>query len=330
MKDQCSAVARRNVLLGAAALAGLSRPALAQQATAWPVRQTRLVVPFAAGSVLDIPARIMADRLSRRLGATFIVESRPGAGGGIGSMEVVRSAPDGSTLLVGSSSITILPFLQPRLGLDPVRDLSPVSLLMDLPVAASVRPASPIRDIADLVARAKAEPGRLTYGSGGVGSSVHLTTALFASMAGIDLLHVPYTGGARAMTALYAGEIDVFFTSTVDQLPAARQGLVRLIGVATERRMPEVPDVPAINEVVPGYTMLQWVALFAPRGLPAPLMELLVAELALMRDDEELKARLAVGAAPVRFDGPAPLAERIAQELVTWRTVIARENIRPE
>jgi len=330
MKDHRSAFARRNVLLGAAALAGLSRPALAQQATAWPVRQTRLVVPFAAGSVLDIPARIMADRLSRRLGATFIVESRPGAGGGIGSMDVVRSAPDGSSLLVGSSSITILPFLQPRLGLDPVRDLSPVSLLIDLPVAASVRPASPIKDLADLVARAKAAPGRPTHGSGGVGSSVHLTTALFASMAGIELLHVPYSGGARARTALYAGEIDVFFTSTVDQLPAARQGLVRLIGVATERRMPEVPDVPAINEVVPAYTMLQWVALFAPRGLPAPIADLLVAELALMRDDEELKARLAVGAAPVRFDGPAPLAERIAQELVTWRTVIARANIRPE
>jgi tripartite-type tricarboxylate transporter receptor subunit TctC len=243
---------------------------------------------------------------------------------------VVRSAPDGSSLLVGSSSITILPFLQPRLGLDPMRDLVPVSLLMDLPVAASVRPNSSIRDIADLVAKARAAPGRITYGSGGVGSSVHLTTALFASMAGIELLHVPYGGGARAMTALYAGEIDVFFTSTVDQLPAARQGLVRLIGVATERRMPEVPDVPAINEVVPGYTMLQWVAMFAPRGLPAPLMEALVAELALLRDDAELKSRLAVGAAPIRFDGPAPLAERITQELATWRTVIARENIRPE
>jgi tripartite-type tricarboxylate transporter receptor subunit TctC len=321
---------RRRALLGAAALAGQSRPSLAQQAAAWPIRQTRLVVPFAAGSVLDIPARILADRLSRRLGATFIVENKPGAGGGIGTMEVVRAAPDGGTLLVGSSSITILPFLQPRLGLDPVRDLVPVSILMDLPVAASVRPSSPIKDTADLIARARAEPGRITYGSGGVGSSVHLTTALFASMAGIELLHVPYGGGARAMTALYAGEIDVFFTSTVDQLPAARQGLMRLIGVATERRMPEVPDVPAINEVVPGYTMLQWVAMWAPRGLPAPLVERLVAELALLQEDAELKSRLAVGAAPVRFDGPAPLAERITQELATWRTVIARENIRPE
>jgi tripartite-type tricarboxylate transporter receptor subunit TctC len=330
MKNTEAMTTRRGALLGAAALAGLTHPARAQSAATWPMRQTRLVVPFAAGSVLDIPARIIADRLSRRLGATFIVESKPGAGGGIGTMEVARAAPDGSSLLVGSSSITILPFLQPRLGLDPMRDLVPVSLLMDLPVAASVRPNSPIRDLADLVAKARAAPGRITYGSGGVGSSVHLTTALFASMAGIEMLHVPYSGGARAMTALLAGDIDVFFTSTVDQLPAARQGLVRLIGVATEQRMAEVPDVPAINEVVPGYTMLQWVALFAPRATPAPLVEQLVGELALLRDDAELKSRLAVGAAPVRFDGPAPLAARIAQELGTWRMVIARENIRPE
>jgi tripartite-type tricarboxylate transporter receptor subunit TctC len=318
-------------MLGAASLIGLNgRRAIAQPAAAWPVRQTRLVVPFAAGSVLDIPARIMADRLSRRLGATFIVETKPGAGGGIGTMDVVRAPPDGSSLLVGSSSITILPYLQTRLGLDPVRDLVPVSLLMDMPVALAVKPDSPIRDLADFVARARAAPGRITYGSGGVGSSVHLTSALLASMAGIEMLHVPYSGGARAMTALLAGEIDVFTTSTIDLLPAARQGSVRLLGVATARRMPEVPDVPAINEVVPGYTMLQWVALFAPRGTPAPLVEKLVAELALIQDDPDLKARLAVGAATVRFDGPAPLVERMAHELETWRAVIARENIRPE
>lgn len=327
-----AAPTRRGLLLCTAAAAGLlPRPALAQPGPpAWPVRQTRLVVPFAAGGVADIPARIMADRLSRRLGATFIVENRPGAGGGIGTMEVVRATPDGGSLLVGTSSITILPFLQPRLGLDPVRDLVPVSLLMDLPGAASVRPNSPIRDIADLVARARAAPGRITYGSGGVGSSSHLATALFAAMAGIEMLHVPYGGTARAMTALLAGDVDVLFTTTVDLLPAARQGLVRLIGVATERRMPEVPDVPAIIEVVPSYMVLFWVALFAPRGMPAPLVEQLVAELAPLRDDAELKSRLAVGGAPVRFDGPAPLAERITQELETWRTVIARENIRPE
>jgi tripartite-type tricarboxylate transporter receptor subunit TctC len=325
-------LSRRATLLGAAGIIGLGgREAAAQpEPPAWPVRQTRLVVPFAAGSVLDIPARIAADRLSRRLRATFIVESRPGAGGGLGSMEVVRSAPDGASLLVASNSVTILPFLQPRLGLDPIRDLVPISLLMDLPVAVAVRPDSPVRDLADLVAKARAAPGRFTYGSGGVGSAVHLATALFASMAGIELLHVPYSGGARAQTALYAGEIDVFFTSTVDLLPASRQGAVRLLGVATAARMPAVPEVPTIAEVVPGYTMLQWVALFAPRGTAPELVERLAAELLLLRDDPELNTRLAVGAAPVRFDGPAPLITRVAEDVARWREVIARENIRPE
>jgi tripartite-type tricarboxylate transporter receptor subunit TctC len=319
---------RRAMLLGAAA-AGLASPALAQEA-AWPVRQTRLIVPFAAGSVLDIPARIMADRLSRRLRATFIVESKPGAGGGLGSMEVVRAPADGSTLLVGSNSITILPFLQPRLGLDPIRDLVPISLLMDLPVGAAVKPDSQFRDLQDFVTKARAAPGRFTYGSGGVGSAVHLATAVFAAMAGIELLHVPYSGGARAMTALLSGEIDIFFTSTVDLLPAARQGSVKLVGVATERRMAAAPEVPTISEVVPGYTMLQWVGFFGPRGTPPAIVERLAAELALMRDDPELLARLAAGAAPVRFDGPAPLAERIAKDVEMWRQVIARERIQPE
>ena len=285
---------------------------------------------FTAGSVLDIPARISADRLSRRLRSTFIVDNKPGAGGGLGTMEVVRAAPDGATLLVASNSVSILPFLQPRLGLDPVRDLVPVSLLVDLPVAVAVKPDSPIRDLADFVTKARAAPGKFTYGSGGVGSAVHLATALFASMAGIEMLHVPYGGGARALTALYGGEVDVFFTSTVDLLPAARQGSVRLLGVATAERMREMPEVPAIAEVVPRYTMLQWVALFAPRGTPPALVHRLADELVLLRDDQELHARLAVGAAPVRFDGPAPLVERLARDLETWREVIARENIRPE
>jgi tripartite-type tricarboxylate transporter receptor subunit TctC len=279
---------------------------------------------------LDIPARLIADRLSRRLHATFIVENRPGAGSGIGTMEAVRSAPNGGTLLVTSSALAIVSIMQPKLGLEPLRDLVPISLLMDMPVALAVRPNSPIRDLPDLISRARGAPGRVAYGSAGVGSAVHLATSLFASRAGIELLHVPYGGGARVLTALYAGEVDIFLMSTVDLFPVARQGLVRLLGVATERRMPEVPDIPAINEVVPGFTTMQWVGLYAPRGTAAPLVQRLAEELALLRDDPELNARIAVGSAAVRFDGPAPLAERLARELDTWRTVIARENIPTE
>lgn len=325
------AVPRRGMLLGAAALAGLagSSAQAQQEPRPWPVRQTRIVVPSAAGGSLDIPARIIAERLTRRLRATFIVDNKPGAGSAIGTMEVARATPDGSALLTTSSAITILPILQPRLGLDPVRDFAPVSLLMDMPVGVLVGPNAQFRDLGDLIAKAKAAPGRYTYGSGGVGTSVHLGAALFASMAGIQLLHVPYAGGARVMTAVYAGEVDMYIGNTIELLPAARQGGARLLGVATPQRMAQVPDVPTIAEFVPGYNMVQWAGLFAPKATPPAVIERLVAEILPLAEDPDLKARLADGGI-IRFDGPAPLAERMATEPDLWRTVVARENIRAD
>lgn len=326
-----SPLPRRCFLLGATAL-GAMAPTTSraqQEPRPWPARQTRIIVPSAAGGSLDIPSRLIADRLSRRLRATFIVENKPGAGSALGTMEVVRAAPDGGALLTTSGAVTILPILQPRLGLDPVRDLAPISLLMDMPVAILVGPNSQFRDLADLLAKARAAPGRFTYGSGGVGTSVHLGAALFASMAGIELLHVPYAGGARVMTATLAGEVDMYIGNTIELLPAARQGGARLLAVATPQRMAQIPDVPAIAEFVPGYTMVQWAGLFAPKATPPALIERLVAELLPLADDVELRSRLTDGAV-IRFDGPGPLAARIATETELWRTVIARENIRAD
>lgn len=325
-------VSRRGALCGAACVLGLTRrTAHSQQLPpVWPVRQTRLVVPFTAGGSLDIPARIMADRLSRRLGSTFVVDNKPGAGGGIGTIDVVRAPPDGGTLLVAASSIAFQPLMQPRLGLDPVRDLVPISLLVDMPAALVVRADSQIRDLGDLIAKAKAAPGRFTYGSGGVGSAIHFTAALFNARAGIDLLHVPYGGFARVMTALLAGEVDVGFSATVDLIPAARQGTLRILAVCTPERLSAMPDVPAVAERIPGLSMLFRSALFAPRGLPPVLVRLLTAELAPLRGDPELNARLAEGASIVRLDGPAPLADRLTEDMARWQEVIVRENIRPD
>lgn len=325
-------IRRRGMLVGAAALAGLpdSRAEAQPDAAAWPVRQTRIVIPFAAGGVSDVAVRIITERLSRRLRATFFSDNKPGAGGGLGALEVVRAAPDGATLLATSNSISILPILQPRLGLDPVRDFAPLSLICDLPAGVAVRTDSPIRDLADLIARAKAAPGRTTYGSGGVGSANHLATSLFGAMAGIEFTHVPYSGFARVLTAVYAGEVEFTFGSLVEILPVMRQGAVRLLGVTMPGRLPEIAEVPAIAERVPGYAVLYWLAFFAPKGTAPPLMERLASELALIRDDPELKARLAEGLSPVRLDGPAPLVARLSEDMARWRTVIARENIRPE
>jgi tripartite-type tricarboxylate transporter receptor subunit TctC len=319
---------RREVLLGAAGLAALGPGAGAQEA--WPVRQVRIIIPFAAGGPQDVPARIIADRLSQRLGATFLVENRAGAGGGLGAQGVARSAPDGATLLFISASISILPTLQPGLNFDPVRDLDPISIVVDLPAGLLVRNDSRFASLADLLAQARANPGRFTYGTGGVGSANHLTTALFAAMAGIELMHVPYRGIAPAVNALFAGEIDLIFGSSIEVLPHAQGGRARLLGVTTAERVPVVPDVPAIGEQVPGYAAPNFFSMWAPKGFPPALRDRLVAELALMRDDAQLKERMASAAGIIRLDGPEPLAARIVEEMAKWRGLIQTAGIRAE
>jgi tripartite-type tricarboxylate transporter receptor subunit TctC len=318
---------RREVL--AAGLAGLAAPALAQEGP-WPVRQARIIIPFAAGGPQDIPARIIADRLSQRLGATFVVENRAGAGGGIGAQAVARSAPDGATLLFISASISILPTLQPNLNFDPVRDLDPLSIIVDLPAGLLVRTESPFRGLDDVLAHARASPGRLTYGSGGVGSANHLTTALFAAMANIELTHVPYRGVSQAVNAVFSGDIDLVFGSSIEVLPHAQQGRGRLLGVTTTERLSVLPDVPAIGEKVPGYAAPNFFSMFAPKGFPPPLRDRIVAELAAMRDDPQLKERMAAAAGIIRLDGPEVLAARLNEEIAKWRGLIERTNIKPD
>jgi tripartite-type tricarboxylate transporter receptor subunit TctC len=290
----------------------------------------RIIIPFAAGGPQDIPARIIADRLSQRLGAAFVVENRPGAGGGLGAQQVARSAPDGATLLFISASISILPTLQPNLNFDPVRDLEPLTTVVDLPAGLMVRADSRFRTLQDLIAAARAEPGKLTYGSGGVGSANHLTTALFASMAGIELTHVPYRGVSQAVNAIYSGEIDLVFGSSIEVLQHVSQGRARLLGVTTTERIAPLPDVPAIGEMVPGYAAPNFFSMYAPKGFPPPLRDRLVAELALLRDDPQLKERMAQAAGIIRLDGPGPLAARLPEEMAKWRGLIERANIRPD
>ena len=311
-------------------IAALAAPAALQAQEAWPVRQPRMIIPFAAGGPQDPPARIIAEKLSQRLGATFIVENRPGAGGGLGAQQVANAAPDGATLLFISSSIAIIPTLQAALRFDPVRDLAPLSLVCDVPAALVVRTESPFRSLAELLAAARAAPERYTYASGGVGSANHLAGALFAALAGISLTHVPYRGIAPAMTAVYSGEIDLAFGSTLEVLAHAQQGRVRMLGTTLTARLPETPEIPAIAEQVPGYAAPNWFSMFAPKGLPPRLTARLVTELGALREDADLKARLAMGAAQMRLDGPDALAVRLADDIAKWRGLIERVGIRAE
>jgi len=320
---------RRTLLLGAVAGGVLGRPAWAQ-AEAWPVRQGRFVIPFAPGGGQDVFWRLLAERLGRHLRTTFIVENRGGAGGSLGAQEVVRAAPDGGTFLTTTSSIAILPALYPNLGFDPERDLTPVTTLCEVGSAILVRMDSPIRSLADLVERAKAQPGRITFGSGGVGSSNHLVGALFASTVGIEVTHVPYRGVAQAMTAVYAGEIDFGVSSMLELLGHVRQGRVRLLGITNTQRLPQIPDVPTIAETLPGFSASSWFGMFGPRGLSPTLIARMTPELDALREDEELKARLAQSAAVMLLDGPARLAARMSEDVAKWKSVVARAGIRAD
>jgi tripartite-type tricarboxylate transporter receptor subunit TctC len=323
------AFGRRALILTSAA--GLSAPALAQtEAPAWPVRQVRFLIPFAAGGGQDIFWRIIAERLSRRLRATFVVENKPGVGGALGAQEVARAAPDGATFLCTSNGISVIPSLYRNSGFDPQRDLTPVSLLCDLPGGCMVRADSPIRSLDDLIARAKAQPGRITYGSGGVGTASQLAVALFASMAAINLLHVPYRGVSVAINALYAGDVDFIFGSTTELIPNTQQGRARTLGVTSTERIPSLPDVPPISDAVPGFSAINWFAMFAPKNLPAPLLQRLVGELAPLAQDQELLARLGEAGALMRLNGPEALATRMSEDVTKWAELIVRENIRSE
>lgn len=322
-------VMKRRDFLAAALLSSLL-PSAGRAQNGWPARVTRFVVPFATGSALDVPARMMAQRFSSDLGATFIVENRTGAGGAVGAQAVVQSPPDGSALLFTSSSVAILPALQANLGFDPQQDLSPVSLVCDVPAALLVSAKSRLQSIPQLIAEARAAPGKLTYGSGGVGSSNHLAGASFASMAGVELLHVPYRGSAQTLNAIYAGEVDLMFAPTLDVLGLVQQGALRALGIASPERVASVADVPAVAEFVPGYAVSNWFAIFAPARLPEDVRSRLVQALSALRDWPELQARFAAGAAQARLDGPEPLANRMAEDTVRWAELIKKLGIKPE
>ena len=250
-----------------------------------------MIVPYAAGGPLDLPARLLIDRLAAQTKGTFILEHRAGAGGSVGAQAVVQSPPDGSTFLFTTSSITAAPALYPRLGFDPLQALVPVSLITEIPISVSVRANHPLRDLAGLLAQAKAQPDKFTFGSGGVGTGNHLAGELLKKMTGISLLHVPFRGVAPALTALYSGDIDMIFSSAIEALGHARDGRVRVLGMGSAKRMPELPDTPTIGELVPGYVMTNWYGLFAPRGLPAHVLARVTAEIAKVREDPDGRAK---------------------------------------
>lgn len=315
----------RRQALGAVTL--LACPALAQPA--WPTRPVRIIVPFAAGGPVEIPARFIGDHLAQRMGQPFIVEARPGAGGALGIQHVAQ-ATDGHTLLCTTSAVAVLPAFSAQAGFDPVRDLAPISMVVDAPMAILARADGPIRDIPSLIARAREMPGRVTFASSGTGSSTHLGGELFRHRAGIELLHIPYRGAAQAVNALYAGDTDLMVTGLVETMRHVQGGRIRALAVTTPTRSPVLPDVPAAAETVPDYSISIWYALLAPRGFPEDIIARIAREIAPLAQGSPLAELMTALGATMMLDGPQPLAARLAQEVPMWRDLVQRSGIRAE
>ena len=320
-------ITRRSTLVAASTLA---MPFAARaQSRSWPNRPVRIVIPYAPGGPVEIPGRFLAEHLATRLGQPFVVETRPGAGGAVGTKQVIGTT-DQHTLLMVTGAVAIQPAVQPDIGYDPVAELTPISVVSEASMGFMVRPNAAFRDLPGLIAAAKAAPGRVTFGSSGNGTTTHMAAALFGARAGINWQHVPYRGGGQLISGFLAGDVDVMSGDLATLLPHVREGRGVLLGVTAPERVPVVPDVPSINEVVPGTGITIWFAMFAPRNFPAEAAARLVAEFAPLRSGSALGERMAGDGGRLLLTGPAELSERLRRELPLWRQVVAEAGIRPE
>ncbi|MBC9176641.1 Bug family tripartite tricarboxylate transporter substrate binding protein [Pseudoroseomonas ludipueritiae] len=321
-------VATRRGLLAAAGTLALPLETMAQ-ARPWPDRTVRFVIPFAPGGPVEVPARFIAERLTAALGQSVIVETRPGAGGALGIQYVVQTA-DPHVLLFTTSSVAVLPSLLAEPGYDPFRDLVPVSMIVDVPMAILVRPDWPARSLEDFLRQARKNPQRFSFGSSGAGSTTHLAGELLKVRAGIDILHVPYRGGAQAVNALYAGDTDMLITGLIETMTHVRDGRLRALAVTSPQRSPALPDIPAVAEEVPDYSLNIWYGLFGPHGTPPGVVQRLASEMAPLRENTPLAERMAASGARLLLDGPGPLEARMRAEVPLWKEVVASAGIKLE
>jgi tripartite-type tricarboxylate transporter receptor subunit TctC len=311
----------------AAALSAASRVATAQT---YPARPLRWIVGFPPGGGADIVSRIMAPWLSERLGQPVIVENKPGASSNISIQAVVNSPPDGYTLLFVGASATVNATLFNALPFDLLRDIAPVSGLIDFPLVMVVNPSLPARSVAELIAHAKANPGKISFGSFGTGSTAHVAGELLKMMTGISMIHVPYRGGAAMVADLIGGQIQVAFDVLTGSLAHIRSGALRALAVAGKTRSDMLPDVPTIGETVPLYVANSWCGIGVPRGTPGDIIERLNREINAGLRDPNVKARLAQVATTPIFFTPAEFAAYMAAETEKWGKVVRTSGAKPD
>ena len=311
---------KSTIVRAALAVLAVALVPAAGHAQSWPAKPVRLVVPFTAGGSTDTVARIMAEKLSPRLGQPVIVENKPGAGGSVGSDFVAKSPADGYTLLVGTSStMAIAPHLYTKLPYSPLRDLTPVTLLGTADIIVVVNATVPVKTIPELLAYAKANPGKLTFASGGNGSISHLLGEYFKSMAGVDLLHVPYKGDAQMVTDLIGGQVSMAFGTAVAFLPHIRSGKVVPLAVTNPRRSTTQPQWPTVSESgVPGYEAVQWFGIAAPTGTPKEVVGRLSEELRAILALPDVRARFTELGFDVVGNRPEEFGEFLRAEDAKW------------
>jgi tripartite-type tricarboxylate transporter receptor subunit TctC len=321
---------RRKFLYLAAAVATLQAGSHIARAQAYPTRPLRWIVGFPPGGGADTVARIVAPWLSERLGQQIVIENRPGASTNIAAQAVINSPPDGYTLLFYGASTVVNTSIFHNLPFDVRRDIAPVSGLVAYPMALVAHPSVPAKTVAELIVHAKANPGKVTMASFGTGSASHLAGELFKMMAGINMVHVPYRGGAPMVTDLIAGQVQVGFDVMVTSLPHMRTGALRALGVAGNHRFDMLPDVPTIAETVPGYEARTWAGVGVPTGTPAEIIARLNHEINAGLANPSIKSRLAeVGTIPMIFTA-AEFGAYIAAESEKWAKVVKFAGIKPE
>jgi tripartite-type tricarboxylate transporter receptor subunit TctC len=307
----------------AVAVAAFSAPAVA----GFPERPIHIIVPFAPGGGTDFISRLLGDGMSHELNTPVIVENKPGAGTTIGSDDVARSNPDGYTLLMATFAHAINPALRPKMPYDTDKAFTPVILVGHSPSVLVVRPDSPFKSIADVIAAAKAQPGKLTYASQGVGTSAHLAGALLEKLGKVDMSHVPYRGAGPALNDLLGGHVDLMFGTAAAVGSSLQAGTLRALGVTTAERSPALADIPAIAESVPGYKLDSWYGLYAPAGTPADVVALLNDAATKAAQADTFKSRVQQEGLLVTPGTPEDLDNYVKAEQKRWADVVASSNI---
>jgi tripartite-type tricarboxylate transporter receptor subunit TctC len=304
----------------------------AQSGDAWPNRPVRFIVPFPAGGSTDTVARLVGQLLSTRLGQQFVIENRVGASGNLGTEAVARAAPDGYTIgLATTTTHALAPLFFKNLPFDPLKDFAPVSMLGSSPFVMVVPPSLPSKDLGEFIALAKLKPDALSYGSAGAGSLAHLAAALFANMAGVKMVHVPYKASVQSTTDLMTGRLDMQFATVPPTLELLRAGKLRALGIASAHRSALLPDVPTIGEAgLTGYEASLWMAVMMPAATPPVIAARLNGEIAAVLASPEGKAAMVNQGVDTELSTPGALAVRIRDELGKWRGVIEKADIKPE